>query len=157
TEQHAVSVAIMRDAHMRGVLLDFATEIFRMHAAAVPIDVRTVGLIAINDDLGPEFTQDTRRRFVSGAVSTIDHEAQTFQGEILRERTLGVFDIAAQGILNTDSLSDFLRSGTDGLDFATENEVLDLQFDLVIELVTIGAEKLNPVIVVRIVRRRDND
>src|SRR6185369_11512378 len=94
--------------------------------------------------------------FICGAVSAIDDNPQAFQGHLARQRTFRVFDVAAQGVVDADRFADLTRSGPDVFDLAAEHQLFDLRLDIVIELVTIRAEKLNAVITVRIVRRGDD-
>ena len=74
-----------------------------------------------------------------------------------RERTLGVFDVTAQGVVNAHGLADGVGGGADGVDLAAEDQFFDPLLDQVIQLVTIGAEKLDAVVGVRIVRGGDDD
>src|SRR5258707_13726560 len=90
-------------------------------------------------------------------MSTIHHDAQTFESHAARERSLGVFDVAAQGIINTHGLADLARDGPNVLDLASEDQALNLMLNLVVELVTIRPKKFYAIIVIRIVRSSKND
>src|SRR5206468_2354803 len=116
-----------------------------------------VGVIAIDDDVRAQFAQDAGGRFVSGAVGAIDHHAHSFEGHAARERSFGIFNVTAEGILDAHGLADFIGGGTDVFDAATEDEVFDLMLDLVFQLITVCAEKFNAVVIVRIVRGSNHD
>src|SRR5438270_11349161 len=90
-------------------------------------------------------------------MRAIYHDAHAFERHAAGERGFGVFDIPSQGILDTHGLANVLSSGTDVFDLAAENKVLDLIFDLIVQFITVRAEKLDSIVVVRIVRGSDND
>ena len=52
---------------------------------------------------------------------------------------------------------DFARGRPNRIDLAGENELLDLLFDLVVELVAIVPEKFDAIVLVGIVRGGEND
>ena len=87
-EQDAVGVAVVRDAQVRLVFDDLAAEMFRVHRAAVFVDVAAVGLVAINDDFRAQFPQDAGRGFVGRAVRAIHDDAQAFERQTAREGLL---------------------------------------------------------------------
>ena len=80
-----------------------------------------------------------------------------FEGHAAGEGGLGIFDVAAQRVVDAHGLADLVGGGPDVLDLAAENQALDLILDLVVELVAVGAEELDAVVVVRIVRGGDDD
>jgi len=71
------------------------------------------------------------------------------------------FDIGTSGVkavvVDADGLADCVSRGTDGFDIATENQMFDLVLDVVVELVTVGPEKLDAVVVIRIVGGGDHN
>ena len=78
-DDHAVGVAVERDADIGAHLAHLAAERLRRGRAAVAIDVEAVGLDADRDDLGAELPQRLRRHLVGGAVGAVDHDAQAFE------------------------------------------------------------------------------
>jgi len=60
------------------------------------------------------------------------------------KEALACSNIAAERIINADSLSEFISRGPDVFYIATENEAFDLIFDFVIELISIRSEDLMP-------------
>ena len=87
-EQHAVGVAVVRDAQVRLVLDDLAAKMFRMHGAAILVDVHAVRVVAVDDDFRAQFAQDAGRGFVGRAVRAIHDDAQAFERQISREEVL---------------------------------------------------------------------
>jgi hypothetical protein len=67
-----------------------------------------------------------------------------------------MLDIAAQRIVHAHGFAYIVRGRANVLDFPAENQTFDLVFDPVIQLISVGAEELNPV-VIGIVRGRDDD
>jgi hypothetical protein len=57
---------------------------------------------------------------------------------------------SAERVIDARGAADFSGGRSDGIDFASENELLDLLFHLIVELVAIVPEKFNAVIFVRI-------
>src|SRR2546430_9033315 len=79
-------------------------------------------------------------------MRAIHDDAHPFQRHAAREGAFGIFDVTAERVFNADSLADCVSRGTDGFDIATENQVLDLVLDVVVELVTVGPEKFDAVV-----------
>ena len=84
-EQNAVGVAVVRDADVRAVLDDFLAHRFRVHGAAIFVDVFAVGLVVENDDFRAEFAQDAGRGFVGRAVAAIQNDFHAFERQAARE------------------------------------------------------------------------
>ena len=124
-EEDAVGVAVVGEAEVGLVLADQLAKMFRVHGAAVPVDVGAVGFVAVNDDFGAQFAQDAGGGFVGGAMGAIHHHAQALQRQIAREGAFGVFDVTAQGVVNAHGLADGVGGGADGVDFAAEDQFFD--------------------------------
>ena len=74
-EQNAVGVAIVRDADVRLMFGDVVAHLRRVHRAAILVDVRAVGAMAVDDHFRAEFVQHGRRGFVGRAVPAIHDDA----------------------------------------------------------------------------------
>ena len=154
-DDHAVGVAVERDADVGAHLAHLAAELLRRGRAAVAVDVEAVGLDADRDHLGAELPQRLRHHPVGGAVGAVDHDAQAVEAHGARQRALGEFDVAvvhaldALGAAEVGALGELL--GEVGID-----QRFDLVLDLVGELVAVRAEQLDAVVVVGIVRGRDH-
>ena len=68
-----------------------------------------------------------------------------------------MFDVAAQRIINAHGTPDVFGGGANFFHFAGEDEAFNFSFNLVVELVAVGAEKFDAVVRVRIVRGGDDD
>ncbi len=97
------------------------------------------------------------RRFVGRAVGHIDGDAQLVERQLARETRLGEFDVAAQGIVDALRAADLAGRRPDVFDLAAENEVFDLPLDPVVQLVAVVAEKLDPVVLVGVMRSGQHD
>src|SRR5437016_297134 len=128
-----------------------------MHGTTIFVDVLSIGVVAINDDLGPEFAEDAGSGFVRCAMRAVHDDAQSFQGHPAWKRRLGLLDVAAQGVVDANSLADFIGGGADILDVPAEDQALDLILDLIIELVAIGAEEFDAIVVISVMGSGDDD
>src|SRR6267142_562771 len=156
-KENSVSIAIVRNANIGAVFPNFLAHQIGMHGTAIFVDVFAVRLIAVNDHVGAEFTQDARGGLISSTVRAIDNDAHPLKGHPSGKRCFGMLDVSAERVVNTDGFADFVGSGADIFDFTTENEVLNFVFDFVIELITVRPEEFNAVVVVRVVRGSNND
>ena len=78
---------------------DGVTHVTGVGAAAVLVDIETIGFDAVGDDLGAQFPQRGRRDLVGGPVGAVDHDLQPVETAALGERVLNEFDVAAFGIV----------------------------------------------------------
>ena len=90
-------------------------------------------------------------------MGAIDHDAHSVQCEIAREGAFGVFDVAAQRVIDAHRLADFPGHGPDFFNFSAENQAFDAVFDFVIQLVAVGVEEFYAVVIVGIVRGGDDN
>ena len=127
-----------------------------MHGPEAAVDVLSVRLVADDDDLGPQFLQDGWRHAVGGAVGAVDHDGDAFQGQVPRERVLGVDDVAPGGVVDPVRLADAGGSRPQVVQLVVRDQVLDLGLDLIGQLEAVGAEELDPVVLIGIVRRADH-
>src|SRR5439155_542681 len=94
---------------------------------------------------------------ISRAVGNIDGYAHFFERPPARKARLGKFDITTERVIDSRSPSNSSGSRADGIDFACENELLDLFFHLIVQLVAVVPEKFDSVIFVRIMRGGEDD
>src|SRR5947207_10607564 len=90
-------------------------------------------------------------------MSAIHHDPQTFQGQAPWDGSFGIFDVAAEGIVDTNGFADFAGGWANSFNGAAENQFSNAPFDVVVQLVAICAEELDAIIVVWIVRSGDYD
>ena len=154
-DDHAVGVAIERDADIGAHFMHLLRQSRRMRRTAFLVDVEAVRLVVDGDDLGAEFPQRRRRDLVGGAIGAIDDDAQARQRHGARQRALGEFDIAVMHAVDALGAAERIRVGQRDLDILVEQR-LDARLDLVGELVAVRAEQLDAVVVIGIVRGRDH-
>ena len=150
-QQHAIGVAIMGQSDIGAVLAHLGKQLFRMHRPAILVDVLAVGLIAHDEDLGAELLEHAGGGFVGGAVRAIDHDPHAFQRHAAGKGGLSVFDITPQRVIDAHRLANRVGGRTNVLNLAAEDQILDVLFDAFGQLVTVGPEEFDAVIVVGIV------
>ena len=133
--------------------------LYRLHqrggrgGANAVVDVEAIRRYADAHHFRAELVEHLRRDVVRGAVRAVHHQLQAVQIETGRKRALAEFDVTATRIVQPAGLAEQFRWRA-GHRFVQLR--LDLQLDFVGELVAIGGEKLDAVVVVRIVRRADH-
>jgi hypothetical protein len=127
----------------------------RRHGAAVAIDVEAVGCHAQRYDLGAQLPQHGGRHLVGGAMGAVDHHLEPVEPEAFGEAAFDEFDVAAAGVVEPLGAAERVRRHA--MRRRPVELALDRRLDLVGELVPVGAEQLDAVILERIVRGRDHD
>ena len=140
----------MCDADVRIGFFNKTLNLLRINAAAFCVDICAVRLVVRDRHFRAKLAQNARRRLIGSAVRHIDGDAHFVQRHAARKARLGKFDIATKRVIDARGTSDFSSSRPDGIDFASENELLDLLLHLIVELVAIVPEKFNAVIFVGI-------
>ena len=141
----------MRDTDVGIVFLHPMTHLLGMHGAAAGVNIHAVRAVAVNNDIGAELAQGAGRGLVGGTVTAIDHDGHTLERLAARKGAFCVLDIPAESIVDAHGLADGLGRGADVINLAAEHEVFDLFLDGVGKLVAVVIEKLDAVVVVRIV------
>ena len=126
-----------------------------MQGPATLVDVQAIRFDAELHDLGAEFLEDQRREQVGRAVTAIHDDLHPRQ-IACADALLGVFDVAAPGVVDAGRLADLVRAHPGDLPLA-QDLPLDRQLQLVGQLVAIGPEDLEPIILIRVVRSRQHD
>ena len=147
----------MGDTDLGAGFLNHPLNFLRMSAAAVGVDIGSVGRVVRDGDIRAQLAQNAGRGFVGGTVRDIDRDPHFFQSHSARKTLLGKFDVTAKSVINSGGAADFARGRADRIDLAAENELLNLLLDLIIELIAVMAEKFNAVVGVRIMRGGEND
>ena len=149
-EQRAIGVAVERHAG-RGPLFQHGLgHDLRVHRAAPHVDVRAVGPVGDRGHLGPQPPQRLGPGHGRGAVRGVHHDPQPRQVVPRGPHQMG--HVAFGGVLEHGD-----RAAGLGGRAVLANVRLDLRFQLVGELEPPGAEQLDPVVLGRVVRRRDHD
>ena len=147
----------MRNPNVRAAHLHDALDFFGMNAAATIVDVHAVWLVVRHGNVGTKFAQDARRRFVSGAICDIHRDPHFFERHSTGKTRLGEFNIATERIIDACRAADFVGSWPDRINLTGENELLDSVLNLIIQFVTVMAEKFDAVVLIGIMRSRQDD
>src|SRR5437016_933658 len=147
----------MGDTDVGAGFLNHPLNFLWMSTAAVSVDIGSVRRVMRDGDISPKLAQNAGRGFVGGAICDIDRDPHFFQSHSARKTLLGKLDVTAKSVVNSGGAADFARGRADRIDFAAENELLNLLLDLIIELIAVMAEKFNAVVGVRIMRSGEND
>ena len=127
-----------------------------MHRPAVPIDVRSVGLIAQDCHAGSQFPINIGRNLICGAMRAIHDDRHPFQIEPLMKGLLDELDVAAFGVINAKCLSNFRGGRPQGVNALGKDEFLDLPLLFIRQLQSVSGEKLDAVVLIGIVRSGDH-
>src|SRR5690606_781672 len=151
---HPVAVAVERDADLRFQRRYGLLQQPRGRRAAARVDVAPVRRAADGDDFRPEAGQRPRTDLVGGAVRAVEHDLHAFQAVAGRER--GGAELLVADPRRTDALRppELVRFEGDG---RLPEVLLDRRLLLVGELLARAGEELDPVVLVRVVRRADHD
>ena len=123
--------------------------------ADLEIDVEPVRLDADRDHLGAELPQRLGRDLVGGAIGAVDDDPQALERDLAAERPLGVLDVARLDVVDALGAAEVRRTGEHRRDVAVHQR-LDPRLDLVGELVAVGPEELDAVVLVGVVRGGDH-
>ncbi len=152
--QHAVAVAVEGDAQLRAMLAHVAGEVVDVHRADPGVDVESVWRGADRDHLRAQLAEQQRRNVVGRAVRAVQHHLQPAQVEAARHAGLAELDVAADRVARAHRLAQ-------ALGFHRGERRVERGFDRalggVVELLALGGEELDAVVVVRIVRGADHD
>ncbi len=133
-----------------------AAHCLRHGRTALPVDVAPIGGDAERDDIGAKLPQRSGRDPVGGAIGAVHHDFQAVKADGAIKRTLGKLDVAVDHAVDAFGLAD-----TVGLAKVTAGVAVHLGFDFgfhfVGKLVSVRAEKLDSVVLVRVMRGGNHD
>ncbi len=125
-KQDAIGVAVVRDPDHGAAFPDESLNFLRVNAAALGVDVGSVGLVVRDGQFRSELAQDAGGRFVGGAVRDIDRDAHFLERHPARKTGFRKLDVAAERVIDPGGAADLLRGRPDGIDLTREDELLDL-------------------------------
>ena len=125
-----------------------------MQRAAAVIDVGSVRIHPELLHLGAELLEDQRREQIPGAMTAIEDDAHALEADVT-EALLRVFDVTSPRVIDAGGLAD-RRADHPAALRPREHLRLDPCLQVVRELVAVGSENLQPVVLKRIVRGRDH-
>jgi hypothetical protein len=149
--QQAVAVTVEGEADVVAAVAHRAHDALQVRGAAAVVDVATVGRVGEHGDGRAEAAEDLGRRAVRRAVGAVQHDVDVLQreaGEALVQRAQVVLGGAVQVADRADAI------GPAG--GRLPQALLDRQLGGIGELEAVGAEELDPVVLERVVRRRDD-
>jgi len=149
-----VAVAIERNPVIRAVSEHLVAQSFGVSRADVVVDIEAIGRDADRNHIGAKLVENVRGDVVSRAMRAIDHDLHAAQVKIIREGRFAKFDVATGGVFDAADLAQFAR-GDARLGFVDGG--FDGEFNVIVELLAIRAKELDAVVVVRVVRSRNDD
>ena len=125
---------------------------------AAEVDVAAVGPDVDLVDGRAQLAEHLRRDVVSGAVGAIDDDLHAVQRQLLRKGVLQELDVAPDRVVDALRLADRVGRGARAVVPAADrlHAAFDLGLDLVGQLVPVGGEDLDAIVLVGIVRRADH-
>ena len=154
-DNDAIGVAVEGNADVGAHFTHFAAQRVGCRRTAFAVDIEAVGLDADRDDVGAQFPERVRCHPVTSAVSAIDHDAQAFEREVARQRSLGEFNVAVMYAVDPLGAAEFAAFGQ-SFGNVRVDQPLDVLLDLVGKFVAVRAEQLDAVVVKWVVRRRNH-
>ena len=149
----AVAIAVERDAEIGAMRLHGLLQCPRAGRAHVAVDIKTVGRGADGNHLRAQFMQHRRRDVVARAVRAVHYDLQTMQIQIGGKGAFAKFNITARRIADAAHLADVRRRRANQ---RLVDLLLDGRLNAVRELGAVTVEKLDAVVVVRVMRRADH-
>ena len=149
-----VRVAIERDADVRAAGHHGFLEHARRGRSAFVVDVLAIGIDAHGNDFGAELPQRRRCHLIGCPIGAIERDLQTVEAEMAGESRFCEVDIPPARILHAARATDMF--GLDQRDVAAEQS-LDLGFRRIGQFIPVGAEQLDPIVIIRIVARRNHN
>ncbi len=154
-EESAVGVAIEGDAHRGMANLDLRGDDLRVERTAVLVDVAAVGAGVGDDDFASEVREELRSNAGGGSVGAVDDDALAVEREARDGGEEEADVVGAVGFVHVRRRG-LLRWRGRGSELA-EDLVLNRELSRVGQLVAVGAEDLDAVILPGIVRGGDDD
>jgi hypothetical protein len=144
-DQHAVGVAIERNADISPYFADLFNQPLGRGGADFVVDVEAVRLDANGENFSAELPQRFGRRAITRAIGAIDHDAEAFQRQVAGQGALGEFDVARTHVINAPSPAQHARRGELGPEIGIE-QLLDFGLDFVGQFETVGPEELDAIV-----------
>src|SRR5574343_476216 len=149
-----VGIAIERDTEIGAVGENRLAQGLGCRGADSIVDIQAVGLHADADHFGTQLMEYSRSDVVGRTMSAVDDDFQAAQIEIMGESALAKYKGTTTHILNT---TDAAKSSRGRTDHGLIDTGFDGRLDLVRKLGTLRRKELDPIVIVWIVRSRDDD
>ena len=151
---HPVAITIERNPEIGLLRQNGVTQRARRRCPDFVIDIQPVRLGADGTDLGTQFVQHVRCNVISRTVRAIDDDLQTTQIHVIWKRALAELDVSPGRIVDSPRASEIGRLHADQRRI---NPRLDFCLHRIGQLGTVRREKLDAIIVIRVVRCRNDD
>ena len=146
--EHAVAVAVEREAHVVAAGRHGLYELLDMGRAAALVDVAAVGLGGHRLHIRAQAAEDLRRHAVGGPMGAVEQHAQPRQVERLEAR------LELAQVVSARAVELAHPAGRRRETLARKHRALHLALHRVGQLEAVGAEELDAVVLVRVVRGR---
>ncbi len=155
-QQQPVGVAVQRQAEVGAVVHHRPAQRLRHGRTTLPVDVEAVWGDAERDDRSAQFRQHRGRDAVGGAVRAVDHDLQPVERLPAGEGGLGALDVAPGCVGDAGGAAQLARRRQPARKVG-RHQRLDLRLGRVGQLVAVGAEQLDAVILERVVAGGNHD
>ena len=146
---HAVTVAVQRNAQVGFLCQNTRLQGTNISCPHLLVNVQTIRLAANGDDFRTQFAEDIRGDVIGRAISTVHHNFEVSQAQLIREGTFTEFDITARRINDTVRFTQLCGIYTGDLFF---HFGFNGFFHVIRELGAVNGEEFNAVVVERVVR-----
>ncbi|MNF62286.1 hypothetical protein D3C84_439630 [compost metagenome] len=153
--QYAITVTIKGNTQVSLLSQDSRLQLPHMGRAAVIIDVQAIGLRGEHHHLGAQLAKDAWSNLVHRTVRTIDNDLQAGKTGTGRHTAFAEFDVATRRVVDSRHLADLAR--LDNRHRRRIKQFFDHQFDVIRQLGALPGEKLDAVVIMRVMGRTDHD
>jgi hypothetical protein len=135
------------------MLQDRIDQSLRVGGAYAAVDVQTIGRTPQSDDVGAQFMKHFGGDLVGCTMGCVYNDPHTLEGQIMRESAFTKLDVTTCGIIESFCFTQVSRSRPHRF---LGQSCLHLQLPGIAELSTLGAEKLDPIVIKGIVAGTDH-
>lgn len=153
----AVRIAIMRNAEIGMVLQNGFLQRFQMCGAAVIVDIHPIGQRVNDLDLSAKLPQNLRHYLIRSTIRAVQNNIHSVK--TLAAGAQNKFHILVQEVGAILNMSDLVagRTGKRVILLQLMNDSFQLIFDSIRKFVPIAAEKLDAVVMIRIMGSRNDN
>jgi hypothetical protein len=156
-KDNSICIAIESYPEVRSFLKNQATGHFWVKGPTIGIDILPIRLNAKWDHLCSQLLKNRRGYPIGGSVSAIDNDTKPLQCQMVGK---GIFEkdhIPPNGVVNPVGLSYLAGRRSKGVKVIRKDKLLDPIFHLVGKFEAVLREDFDPIVVVRIMRSRNDD
>ncbi len=152
--QHTIAISVERNTKISMLSQDSRLQLLHMGGAAVFVDIQTIRLSRQHRHIGAQLLEYTRSHFVGRTMGAIDNKLQPGKIGTGRHAALAKLDVAARRIVDARDLAQLA-----GLNHRHRciQQLFDHQLDCIRQLGALPREKLDAIVIMRVVRGTDHD